>query len=202
MASRVTEETKNILVEAAWFSPAAVRASSRRHGLHTDASHRFERGADFNAAPVANNLVTGLIVRQCGGTAHRPMTDVVIPELAARTASREPITLRLAEVRRHLGRTLWKPTPSPQRSSRKFSRRAWLHELTATSLTLSTASRSFPPGGSTWSARSTSSKKSPASMATTDSPTPCLRFPEPSASFRTRSEGAPCVKRAACARLR
>ena len=49
--SRVTEATKNILVEAAWFDPAAIRASSRRHGLHTDASHRFERGADFNAAP-------------------------------------------------------------------------------------------------------------------------------------------------------
>jgi len=106
MASRVTEETKNILVEAAWFSPAAIRASSRRHGLHTDASHRFERGADFNAAPVANNLVTSLIVQQCGGTVTGPMTDVVIPEFAARTANRTPITLRLSEVHRHLGHTL------------------------------------------------------------------------------------------------
>jgi len=106
MASRVTEETKNILVEAAWFSPAAIRASSRRHGLHTDASHRFERGADFNAAPVANNLVTSLIVQQCGGTVAGPMTDIVIPALAAKTANRAPITLRLAEVHRHLGTTL------------------------------------------------------------------------------------------------
>jgi phenylalanyl-tRNA synthetase beta chain len=105
-SSRVTEETKNILIEAAWFSPAAIRASSRRHGLHTDASHRFERGADFNAAPVANNLVTSLIVQQCGGTVTGPMTDIIIPELAARTANRESITLRLSEVRRHLGRTL------------------------------------------------------------------------------------------------
>ena len=54
--SMITAETKNILVEAAWFDPAAIRRSSRRHGLHTDASHRFERGADFNAAPVANAL--------------------------------------------------------------------------------------------------------------------------------------------------
>jgi len=106
MASRVTEETKNILVEAAWFSPAAVRASSRRHGLHTDASHRFERGADFNAAPVANNLVTSLIVQQCGGTVTGPLTDVIIPALAATTVNRAPITLRLTEVHRHLGRTL------------------------------------------------------------------------------------------------
>ena len=104
--SRVTEETKNILVEAAWFSPAAIRASSRRHGLHTDASHRFERGADYNAAPLANNLVTSLIVEQCGGTVTGPMTDVIIRELEARTANRAPITLRLSEVHRHLGRTL------------------------------------------------------------------------------------------------
>ena len=58
--SMITPETKNILVEAAWFDPAAVRRSSRRHGLHTDASHRFERGADFNAAPIANALVAQL----------------------------------------------------------------------------------------------------------------------------------------------
>jgi len=105
-SSRVTEETKNILVEAAWFSPAAIRASSRRHGFHTDASHRFERGADFNAAPVANNLVTSLIVEQCGGTVTGAMTDVIIPELAAKTANRAPITLRISEVHRHLGTTL------------------------------------------------------------------------------------------------
>jgi phenylalanyl-tRNA synthetase beta chain len=106
MVSRVTEETKNILIEAAWFSPAAIRASSRRHGLHTDASHRFERGADFNAAPIANNLVTSLIVQQCGGTVAGPMTDVVIPELTTRTANRASITLRISEVHRHLGTTL------------------------------------------------------------------------------------------------
>jgi len=106
MASRVTDETKNILVEAAWFSPAAIRASSRRHGLHTDASHRFERGADFNAPPLANNLVTNLIVQQCGGTVIGPMTDVVIPEAEVKTANRARITLRLSEVHRHLGRTL------------------------------------------------------------------------------------------------
>ena len=53
----ITAETKNILVEAAWFDPVTVRRSSKRHGLHTDASHRFERGADFNAPPVASALV-------------------------------------------------------------------------------------------------------------------------------------------------
>ena len=104
--SRVTEETKNILVEAAWFDPAAVRASSRRHGLHTDASHRFERGADFAAASVANNLVTRLVVQQCGGEVVGPLVDVVVAELAKKTAERAPIALSVTEVQRHLGTTL------------------------------------------------------------------------------------------------
>jgi phenylalanyl-tRNA synthetase beta chain len=104
--SRVTDETKNILVEAAWFDPASIRASSRRHGLHTDASHRFERGADFAAAPLANNLVTRLIVEQCGGDVVGPLVDVVVPAIAAKTADRAPIRVSVSEVQRHLGATL------------------------------------------------------------------------------------------------
>ncbi len=41
--SRITAETKNVLVEAAWFDPISIRRASKRHLLHTDASHRFER---------------------------------------------------------------------------------------------------------------------------------------------------------------
>jgi len=104
--SRVTEATKNILVEAAWFDPAAIRASSRRHGLHTDASHRYERGADFAAAPLANNLVTRMIVEQCGGEVTGPLVDVVVAEIARKTAERRPIVLRVSEVQRHLGTTM------------------------------------------------------------------------------------------------
>jgi phenylalanyl-tRNA synthetase beta chain len=103
--SRVTEATKNILVEAAWFDPASIRASSRRHGIHTDASHRFERGADFAAAPLANHLVTRLVVEQAGGEAAGPLVDVIVPAVAAKTAERPPILLRVSEVRRHLGTT-------------------------------------------------------------------------------------------------
>ncbi|HEU5339749.1 phenylalanine--tRNA ligase subunit beta [Edaphobacter sp.] len=103
--SMITAETKNILVEAAWFDPATVRRSSRRHLLHTDASHRFERGADFNAAPVANRLVSELILAS-GGHAEGPPVDVIIPEAAARTASRPAIQLSVRQVQRHLGTTL------------------------------------------------------------------------------------------------
>src|SRR6266851_4688412 len=101
----ISPETKNILVEAAWFDPVSIRRSSRRHGLHTDASHRFERGADFNAAPVANALVSNLIL-QHGGHAEGALIDVIIPQIAARTASRPPIQLSVKQVQRHLGATL------------------------------------------------------------------------------------------------
>lgn len=100
----ITAETKNILVEAAWFDPAAVRRSSKRHLLHTDASHRFERGADFQAPPVASALVSRLVL-EAGGHPEGELTDVVIPEAADRTARRPPILFSLREVRRILGPT-------------------------------------------------------------------------------------------------
>jgi phenylalanyl-tRNA synthetase beta chain len=103
--SMITAETKNILVEAAWFDQVSIRRSSRRHGLHTDASHRFERGADFNACPTANALVSQLIL-QHGGHAEGALIDIVIPEIAARTASRPPIQLSVQQVQRHLGTTI------------------------------------------------------------------------------------------------
>jgi phenylalanyl-tRNA synthetase beta chain len=116
--SMITPETKNILVEAAWFDPVTIRRSSRRHGLHTDASHRFERGADFNACGTANALVSQMIL-ESGGEAHGEVTDIVIPEQRARTADRRAISLSIAEVQRHLGRTLEDtPTGSALNSDR------------------------------------------------------------------------------------
>lgn len=103
--SMITATTKNVLVEAAWFDPASIRGTSRRHGLHTDASHRFERGADFNAAPVASALVSRLILAS-GGILEGELVDVVVPNTAAHTAQREPVRLELGEVRRILGTTV------------------------------------------------------------------------------------------------
>lgn len=100
----ITPETKNVLVEAAWFDPATVRRSSKRHLLHTDASHRFERGADFNAPPIANALVSQIIL-EAGGHLEGELVDVVVPEAEARTAKRASIGFRLSEVRRILGPT-------------------------------------------------------------------------------------------------
>jgi len=49
--SMITERTKNVLIESAWFDPATVRSMAKRHLMHTDASHRFERGADWASRP-------------------------------------------------------------------------------------------------------------------------------------------------------
>jgi phenylalanyl-tRNA synthetase beta chain len=100
----ITPDTKNVLVEAAWFEPMAVRRTARRHGLHTDASHRFERGADFNAGPVASAIVSRILLAN-GGTIEGDLVDVRVPAWESRTASRQPITLALSEVHRILGKT-------------------------------------------------------------------------------------------------
>jgi phenylalanyl-tRNA synthetase beta chain len=101
----ITAETTNVLVEAAWFDPMAVRKTARRHGLHTDASHRFERGADFNACPVASAIVSGILLAN-GGWIEGDLVDVRVPALESRTANRTPVPLELSEVQRILGTTL------------------------------------------------------------------------------------------------
>jgi phenylalanyl-tRNA synthetase beta chain len=101
----ITPQTTNVLVEAAWFEQTAVRRTARRHGLHTDASHRFERGADFNAAPQASDLVSSILLAN-GGFVEGEMVDVRAPGWEARTASRSPVPLALSQVHRILGTTV------------------------------------------------------------------------------------------------
>ena len=60
----ITERTKNVLIESAWFDPATVRSMAKRHGMHTDASHRFERGADYGITPLACDRVAELILAE------------------------------------------------------------------------------------------------------------------------------------------
>ena len=102
--SRITAETKNVLVEAAWFDQGSIRRSSKRHLLHTDASHRFERGADFNAAPAASALLSRIIL-ESGGYQEGELVDVVIPEVEVRTAKRASISFSASEIKRILGAT-------------------------------------------------------------------------------------------------
>jgi len=101
----ITPATTNVLVEAAWFEPMAVRRTARRHGLHTDASHRFERGADFHAGPLASALVSSILLAN-GGHIEGDLVDVRVPAWEARTVNRKPVALALSEVHRILGATI------------------------------------------------------------------------------------------------
>jgi phenylalanyl-tRNA synthetase beta chain len=97
----ITDKTRNILIESAWWDPTTVRKMSRRHGLHTDASHRFERGADYESTVVSCNRVAELIIKSGGGDLIGDPIDVI-----ARHLDQAPIALRLSEVHRILGRTV------------------------------------------------------------------------------------------------
>jgi phenylalanyl-tRNA synthetase beta chain len=94
----ITEQTKNVLIESAWFDPATVRSMAKRHVMHTDASHRFERGADYGITPLACDRVAELILASAGGELHGERIDTVAREL-----KRSPIPLRHSEIKRHLG---------------------------------------------------------------------------------------------------
>src|SRR5438105_8834124 len=93
----ITGKTKNVLIESAWFDPVAVRKTAKRHGLHTDASHRFERGADFAATPVACALVAERIIESGGGELVGEQIDAV-----ARQLEQAPIQIRTSQVERIL----------------------------------------------------------------------------------------------------
>src|ERR1700685_304262 len=94
----ITEKTRNILIESAWWDPVTVRKMSRRHGLHTDASHRFERGADYESTVLSCDRVAELILHSGGGELIGGPIDVV-----ARPLDQAPVALRVSEVRRILG---------------------------------------------------------------------------------------------------
>jgi phenylalanyl-tRNA synthetase beta chain len=93
----ITDKTRNILIESAWWDPLTVRKMSRRHLLHTDASHRFERGADFESTVLSCDRVAELIL-QSGGELVGGVVDVI-----ARRLDQAPVALRMSEVRRILG---------------------------------------------------------------------------------------------------
>jgi phenylalanyl-tRNA synthetase beta chain len=97
----ITAKTRNILIESAWFDPAVIRKGSRRHGLHTDASHRFERGADFESTVLSCDRVAELILESAGGKLSGDVIDMV-----ARHVDLAPVALHLSEVHRILGEKL------------------------------------------------------------------------------------------------
>ena len=93
----VTDDTKNIYVEAAYWQPSAIQGRARRFNFSTDAAHRFERGVDPQNTANCLEYLTALIVEVCGGQVG-PIDDQVlaIPE-------RKPVSMRLARAMKVIG---------------------------------------------------------------------------------------------------
>ena len=96
--SRVTDTTRNVFLESAYFAPVAIVGRARRLGMHTDASHRFERGVDPQLQRRALERASALLVAIAGGKAG-PVVEAVHAESIPRHA---PIVLRRARLARIL----------------------------------------------------------------------------------------------------
>jgi len=94
----ITENTRNVLIESAWWDPVTIRKTSKSHGLHTDASHRFERGADFESTILSCDRVAELILQAGGGQLEGNVIDQI-----ARPIDQAPVALQMSEVQRILG---------------------------------------------------------------------------------------------------
>ena len=100
----VDDQTQNVFLECAFFSPSAIMGKARQFGLHTDSSHRFERGVDPELQLRAIDRATQLILDICGGEAG-PVTENVSADALP---IKQAIELRSARVQRLLGVTIEK----------------------------------------------------------------------------------------------
>jgi len=96
-ATAVSDDTKNVYVEAAFWWPEAVQGRSRRFNFSTDAGHRFERGVDPSLTVEHIEHITRLILEICGGDAG-PIDDQV-----AKLPERKPVRMRVARAAKVIG---------------------------------------------------------------------------------------------------
>ncbi|WP_338487506.1 phenylalanine--tRNA ligase subunit beta [Pseudomonas trivialis] len=97
--SGVSATTRDVFLESAFFDQIAIAGKARSYGLHTDASHRYERGVDWQLAREAMERATGLLLEITGGEAG-PITEVVSEQHLPSVA---PVTLRAKSVEQMLG---------------------------------------------------------------------------------------------------
>ena len=88
------ETTKDVILEAAFFAPLAIAGRARQYGLHTDSSHRFERGVDFTLQRHAMERATALLLEICGGEAGEiceVVSEQYLPKVNEVTLHREKL---------------------------------------------------------------------------------------------------------------
>ncbi len=98
LETAISERTTRVLLESAHFDPAVVRRGSKALGMHTDASHRFERGTDPEATVEGLERAARLILADCGGTAAPGVLDA----RPVRTPLRK-LSLRVTHLHAFLG---------------------------------------------------------------------------------------------------
>ncbi|RLA08027.1 MAG: phenylalanine--tRNA ligase subunit beta, partial [Gammaproteobacteria bacterium] len=131
--SAVSDETTDILLESAWFAPSVIAGRAREMGLHTEASHRFERGVDptiqLEAIERASELIVALAGGQCGpcidqqSPAHPPKAETIKlqPALISKRLGLDVSEKKINDIFDLLGMTTtvsdqhWEVTPPPWR---------------------------------------------------------------------------------------
>lgn len=88
--SEIQDDTKDVLLESAFFDPIAIRRTSKRLGIHSESSHRFERGADVNMVPVALDRAAALIAELAEGQVAKGSIDAYPSKIVERKV---PLTL-------------------------------------------------------------------------------------------------------------
>ena len=104
-SSEIQPDTKRVLFEVAWFEPRGIRRSGRRHGMHTESSHRFERGVDPGDVAQVLEHATSLTLSLAGGKAARGRIHVQGTRTAAEPTppQRRVLTLRARRLPELLG---------------------------------------------------------------------------------------------------
>jgi phenylalanyl-tRNA synthetase beta chain len=96
-STKADQSTRNVLLESAFFYPEAIAGRARRFGFTSDASHRFERGVDFDNNLDGIERATSLVLELCGGEPG-PAADTV-----ARLPKRKPVAMRVARAQKVIG---------------------------------------------------------------------------------------------------
>lgn len=106
--SGVTENSKDIFLESAFFAPDAIKGKARQYGLHTDASHRYERGVDPQLQRTAMERATNLLLEIVGGEAG-PVVEAVEESHLPKV---QEVTLRHSRLTKVLGVEIFEDTIS------------------------------------------------------------------------------------------
>ena len=124
--------TTNVYLESAFFYPLAIQGRARKYNFVSDASHRFERGVDFNNNVDGIERATRLILDICGGQAG-PTVDTV-----ARLPQRKPVSMRIARCIKIIGTPI-----APEEMAATFTRLGMAHTRTAEAFTVTPPSYRF-----------------------------------------------------------